>query len=197
MSAFSCRRTDILPSDLSGLLLPIFHHLHSQEIDLECLFLIAQKRRKKSIYEMNLKVRNPYIRKNYSVCTDLLFRMYGNIIPYVRIYFPVCTELCTESLFRTYGNIIPYVRICNSVCTETLFRTEQNISSGGGAASRPAAAPPRRPPPPLPGPATLPPTSLAGAAPGRAGRRREEGVERVGGNRKSVDVCVRYPPFCV
>ena len=30
-----------------------------------------------------------------------------------------------------------------------------------------------------------------------AGRRREEGVERVGGNRKSVDVCVRYPPFCV
>ena len=110
VSAFSCRRTDILPSDLSGLLLPIFHHLHSQEIDLECLFLIAQKRRKKSINEMNLKVRNPYIRKNYSVCTDLLFRMYGNIIPYVRIYFPVCTELCTESLFRTYGNIIPYIR---------------------------------------------------------------------------------------
>jgi hypothetical protein len=119
------------PSDLSqvvcyvsDLLLPIFHHLHSQQIDLECLFQIAEKRRKKSKYEMNLKVINPYIRKHYSVCTDLLFRMYGNIIPYVRIYYSVCTE----SLFRTYGNIV-------SVCTETLFRTNGNISSGGEAAS--------------------------------------------------------------
>ena len=94
------------PSDLSqvvcyvsDLLLPIFHHLHSQQIDLECLFQIAEKRRKKSKYEMNLKVINPYIRKHYSVCTDLLFRMYGIIIPYVRKY-----------CFRMYGNIIPYER---------------------------------------------------------------------------------------
>jgi hypothetical protein len=66
---------------------------------------------------MNLKVRNPYIRKHYSVCTEILF-------PYVRNHYSVRTEI-----------LFPYVRKNYSVRTEILVP---------GAKRRPGPPPRRR-----------------------------------------------------
>ncbi len=88
-SVSSCRRTDIQPSDLSDMFPTFFCPSFiictpspmaavQQQIDLERLFQIAEKRRKKReergklvCGDKNLKIINPYKRNKYSVCTYL------------------------------------------------------------------------------------------------------------------------------